>query len=74
MAKIPSSQAESRTKPQNGQAKESTKATLKDKLRGCKNTCRIIFKFIILFFGIINNAEANQQQNFYTPQQSQPTL
>jgi hypothetical protein len=74
MAKITGSQVESSTKPQNGQTKKSTKTTLKEKVRGCKNTCKFILKFIILIFGIFKNAEANQQQNFYTPQQPPPTF
>jgi hypothetical protein len=74
MAKITGSQVEGFTKPQNGQAKKSTKTTLNNKVRGCQNTCRTILKFIILVFGIIKNAEANQQQNFYTPQQPPPTF
>ncbi len=74
MAKDTSDKVEGKPKPQNGQAKKSTKTTLKEKVRGCKNTCRVILKFIILIFGIIKNAEANQQQNFYTPQQPPPTF
>ena len=74
MAKITGGQIENNVKPQNGQAKKSTKTTLKDKVRGCKDTCKITLKFIILIFRIIKNAEANQQQNFYTPQQPTPTF
>jgi hypothetical protein len=72
MAKIAGDKIKSKPKPQNGQAKKSTKTTLKEKVRGCKSTCSVILKFIILIFGIIKNAEANQQQNFYTPQQPPP--
>jgi hypothetical protein len=72
MAKIASDETKSKPKPQNGQAKKSTITTLKEKVRGCKSTCSVILKFIILIFGIIKNTEANQQQNFYTPQQPPP--
>ena len=60
-------------KPQNGQGKKTTKTTLKDKVLRCKNTCSVFLIWIILIVGIIKNAEANQQQNFYTPHQPPPT-
>ena len=42
---------------------------MKNNLLGWRNTLSAI-KILILIFGIISNAKADQQQNYYTPQQS----
>jgi hypothetical protein len=72
MVEKSNNEAQSKPKPQNGQAKKTSKATLKKKMKGCMNTCSNLLKIFILIFRIIKNAEANQQQNFYTPQQPPP--
>ena len=74
MAENSSNKVKVKSKPKNGQVKKTTKTTLKNKLKGCKSTCSVILKWIILIVGIIKNAEANQQQNFYTPNQPPPTF
>ncbi len=72
MPKDTSDKVESRPKPQNGQAKKSTKTTLKEKVRGCKNTCSVILKFIILIFGIIKNAEDQIRNKISTHHSNHP--
>jgi hypothetical protein len=74
MAELTSGKGQSKPKSQNRKTKKTPKTTLKDKIMGCKNTLSASLKIFILIFGIINNAEANQQQNYYTPQQSPPHL
>ncbi len=74
MAKDSGDKTQIKPKPQNGQTKKTSKATLKDRMKGCKNTGSVLLKIFILIFGIINNAEANQHQNIYTPQQAPPTF
>ncbi len=74
MAENISDKAQLKSKPQNGQTKKNPKATLKDKIMGCKTTFSALLEIFIQIFGIINHADANQQHQQLMAQMVQRLL